>query len=374
VAIRQGTVEALGMSFWSGKRVLVTGHTGFKGAWLSLWLTQLGAHVTGLSLPPDTKPALFDLLGLAKDIDHRTGDIRDADLVKRALAEAAPDVVLHLAAQALVLRGYREPLETWHTNVMGTAHVLEAIRALDKPCVAVLITTDKVYQNNEWEFSYRESDRLGGHDPYSASKAASELVISSWRQSYFGPGSPVRIASARAGNVIGGGDWAENRIIPDLIKAVRDGRPVKLRNPHAVRPWQHVLEPLGGYLLLAQRLAESDRLAYQDSFNFGPAADAERTVGELVKESLQHWPGSVEDVSVPGQLHEASRLALSIERARSRLGWEPLWNFSRTVQETINWYRDSTTAAPRELTLRNIRDYEQAMRDAGVSQQRSSLT
>jgi CDP-glucose 4,6-dehydratase len=349
------------VSFWQGRRVLITGHTGFKGAWLSLWLLNAGARVTGLALPPDTSPSLFDQLGIAGELDHRVGDIRDAGLVAAIVAEVSPDAVFHLAAQSLVMRGYRVPVETWQTNVMGTVHVLEASRALDKPCAAVLVTTDKVYQNQEWEFGYRESDSLGGHDPYSASKAATEVAINCWRHSYLSGTSPVRIASARAGNVIGGGDWSENRIVPDIVRALSAGRIVKVRNPRAVRPWQHVLEPLGGYLVLAQKLLESDERRYQDSFNFGPAAESECTVRELVEESLRHWPGSYEDASDPDMPHEAGRLALSIDRARFRLGWIPRWDFGLTVRETIAWYRAGAEAQPRELrelSLRAIRDYE----------------
>jgi CDP-glucose 4,6-dehydratase len=354
-------VEGLVVSFWRGRRVLITGHTGFKGAWLSLWLVNAGARVTGLALPPDTSPSLFDQLGLAGELDHRIGDIRDPGAVAAVVAEVSPDAVFHLAAQSLVLRGYREPVATWATNVMGTVHVLEALRALDKPCAAVLVTTDKVYQNQEWEFGYRETDPLGGHDPYSASKAATELAVACWRRSYLNGASPARIASARAGNVIGGGDWSENRIVPDMIRALSAGLPIKLRNPRAVRPWQHVLEPLGGYLLLARRLLESDEPRYQDAFNFGPAADAERSVRELVEESLRHWPGSYEDASDPDTPHEAGRLALSIDRARSRLGWTPRWDFGRSVRETMAWYRAGAEARARELrelSLRAIRDYE----------------
>jgi CDP-glucose 4,6-dehydratase len=354
-------VEGLAVSFWRGRRVLITGHTGFKGAWLSLWLLNAGARVTGLALPPDTSPSLFDQLGMAGEMDHRIGDIGDAGLVAATVAEVSPDAVFHLAAQSLVLRGYREPADTWATNVMGTVHVLEACRALDKTCAAVLVTTDKVYRNQEWEFGYRESDPLGGHDPYSASKAATELAVACWRMSFLSGASPIRIASARAGNVIGGGDWSENRIVPDMIRALSAGLPIKLRNPNAVRPWQHVLEPLGGYLLLAQRLLESDEGRYQDAFNFGPSADAERTVRELVEESLRHWPGASEDASDPDMPHEAGRLALSIERARSRLEWTPRWDFGRSVRETMAWYRAGAEAQPRELrelSLRAIRDYE----------------
>jgi CDP-glucose 4,6-dehydratase len=365
VAGWQSAVEGLVVSFWAGKRVLITGHTGFKGAWLSLWLTQHGAHVTGLALPPETTPSLFDQLGLVGEIDHRIGDICDAGLVARLVQEIAPDVVFHLAAQSLVLRGYRSPVETWQTNVMGTINVMEALRANDKPSAAVLVTTDKVYENREWEFGYRECDPLGGYDPYSASKAGAEIAIASWRSSYFQGASPVRVASVRAGNVIGGGDWCENRIVPDIIRALSAGQPVRVRNPKAVRPWQHVLEPLGGYLMLGQRLAESADRRYQDAFNFGPTGDSVRTVQELVDAGLRHWPGSVEDASDPNQPHEAGQLALSIDRACTRLGWMPRWDFERTVAETMTWYRGAIVGEPSDIRARSIaqiRDYEASVR------------
>ncbi len=339
MAVRPGALEGM-VDFWRGKRVLVTGHTGFKGAWLSLWLLERGARVTGIALPPQTEPSLFTQLGLAERLEHHELDIRDGAALRRLVAETAPDIVFHLAAQALVLRSYREPEETWATNVMGTLNVLEALRALEGPVAAVMVTTDKVYENEEWEFAYRESDPLGGHDPYSASKAAMEILVSSWRRSFFAPeGRRIRVATARAGNVIGGGDWAENRILPDIARALAAGDPVRVRNPQAVRPWQHVLEPLSGYMLLAERLYLSDDPACQDAFNFGPAAGDERTVREVVEEALKHWPGRWEDASTPGAPHEAGRLALTADRARLRLGWRPRWTFATAIAETIGWYR-----------------------------------
>ena len=361
MAIRKSAMESLVVSFWRNKHVLVTGHTGFKGCWLSLWLLHLGARVTGLALPSKTTPSLFDQLGLASELDHRIGDVRDPDFVAGLISQVQPNAVFHLAAQSLVLESYRDPIDTWQVNVMGTIHVLEALRALEKPCAAVLITTDKVYENREWEYGYRECDALGGHDPYSASKAGAELAISCWRRSFLNGISGVKIASARAGNVIGGGDWAENRIVPDLVRALSDKRALKIRNANAIRPWQHVLEPLGGYMLLAQRLLQSDKKSYQDAFNFGPMPDAERSVHDLVEEALRHWPGTWEDGSDPDRPYEAGRLALSTERARTRLGWEPRWSFSRAVRETMAWYRASVGANPgelRELSLSAIRDYE----------------
>jgi CDP-glucose 4,6-dehydratase len=328
-------------SFWGGRRVLLTGHTGFKGSWLALWLLELGAQVTGLALQPDTEPNLFAQLGLEQRLNHRLGDIRDAAQVASLVNEVRPQVVLHLAAQPLVRRSYAEPTATWATNVMGTIHLLEALRRLDAPCTAVLITTDKVYRNNEWLYGYRENDPLGGHDPYSSSKAAAELAIASWRASFCGSlphQSPqLRIASARAGNVIGGGDWAADRIVPDAMRALGRGEPIGVRNPAATRPWQHVLEPLGGYLLLAERLSADPSLA--DVFNFGPQLEANRSVRELVEQAMRHWPGSWADQSDPQAPHEASLLNLVIDKAHHQLGWAPRWDFATTLERTVGWYR-----------------------------------
>jgi CDP-glucose 4,6-dehydratase len=328
-------------SFWGDRRVLLTGHTGFKGSWLALWLLELGAKVTGLALPPDTDPSLFTQLELDRRLDHRVGDIREASGLAELVAETRPEVVLHLAAQPLVRRSYAEPVATWSTNVMGTIHLLEALRRLDEPCTAVLITTDKVYRNNEWLYGYRENDPLGGHDPYSSSKAAAEIAIASWRASFCGPlphQTPhLRIASARAGNVIGGGDWAADRIVPDAMRALGRGEPIGVRNPAATRPWQHVLEPLGGYLRLAEHLSADASLA--DAFNFGPQLEANRSVRELVEAALRHWPGKWVDESDPKAPHEASLLNLVIDKAHHQLGWAPRWDFGTTVERTVSWYR-----------------------------------
>jgi CDP-glucose 4,6-dehydratase len=275
-------------------------------------------------------------------MDHRIGDIRDGALVRRLVSERQPEVVLHLAAQPLVRRSYAEPLATWETNVNGTLHLLEAVRALEHPCTAVLITTDKVYRNNEWLYGYREIDPLGGHDPYSSSKAAAELAIASWRSSFCGSlphQTPhLRIASARAGNVIGGGDWAADRIVPDAMRALAAGLPIAVRNPTATRPWQHVLEPLGGYLLLAERLSVGES-TLASAFNFGPQLEANRSVRELVEEALLHWPGGWIDQSDPTSPHEASLLHLVIDKAHHDLGWTPRWTFPTTVKRTVGWYR-----------------------------------
>lgn len=344
---------------YTGKRVLVTGHTGFKGSWLCEWLLSVEADVAGYSLPPPTSPALFDQLGLRNRLRHTIGDVRDGAAVRRAILDFQPDVVFHLAAQPLVRLSYREPVETYATNVMGTIHVLEALRVLEKHCAAVLITTDKCYENREWLHGYREEDPLGGHDPYSSSKAAAEIAIASWRRSFFplqdgGFGNTVAVASARAGNVVGGGDWALDRIVPDCMRALAKGEPVAVRNPQATRPWQHVLEPLSGYLLLAaemhsvldekpgeQRAARLQRLC--GAFNFGPGLDSNRSVRELVEEVLRNWPGGKwEDRTRHGMLHEASLLNLATDKAHHVLGWRARWGFAETVRRTVEWYRAAT--------------------------------
>lgn len=358
---RQSSLESLAVNFWRGRRVLLTGHTGFKGAWISLWLLEAGAEVAGIALEPDSEPSLFRQLGLARSMDHRILDVRDRAGIAQVVSEISPDAVFHLAAQSLVLQGYREPVETWNVNVNGTIHLLDALRRLDKPCAAVIVTTDKVYENREWEYGYRENDQLGGHDPYAASKAAVEIAISCWRRSFFTGENGVRIASARAGNVIGGGDWSQNRIVPDIVRSFSSGKPVEIRNRFATRPWQHVLEPLSGYMCLAQRLLETEDARYQDAFNFGPDPEASRSVGELVAECLKHWAGETVDRSPSDAPHEAGRLSLVIERARERLDWRPRWSFDRGVKETIVWYRtalDLDVAGIRDLTLGQIRRFE----------------
>ena len=339
----------LNSSFWAGRRVLLTGHTGFKGSWLSLWLVRLGAEVFGYSLAPEGHCSLFNELGLPQKFDrchHHLGDLRDFQALQELVDQVQPEVVLHLAAQPLVRRSYRDPLGTWYTNVQGSLHVLEALKPLQHHCAVVMVTTDKVYANLEWDFGYREEDRLGGHDPYSASKAAAELAIASWRDSFYGSGSyqtpHLAIATARAGNVIGGGDWAEERIVPDAMRALALGKPISVRSPDATRPWQHVLEPLGGYLLLAERLAgagSGSANTYATAFNFGPALEANRSVRELVEAALQLWPGSWQDLSDPAAPHEAGRLNLQIDKAHHQLSWAPRWDFATTIARTVAWYQ-----------------------------------
>lgn len=342
----------LSMGFWQDKRVLVTGHTGFKGSWLCEVLLGEGALVSGLALPPQDTPALFDQLGLGSRMDHALVDLRDAAAVMRRVAEVAPEVVFHLGAQSLVQRSYRQPVETWSTNVLGTVHVMEAVRALARPVAVVVVTTDKVYENREWVHAYRETDRLGGHDPYSASKAATEIAVESWRKSFGGAG--LYLATARAGNVIGGGDWAENRILPDLARAFAAGEPLSVRNPASTRPFQHVLEPLAGYMTLAERLMTGDP-RWQSAFNFGSEPGDLMSVQDLVMAAIEAWPGTWLDASYPAAPHEAARLSLTIDKARHDLGWTPQWNIARGLAETIRWYREVHEGAdPATLTRAQI--------------------
>lgn len=322
---------------YRGRRVLLTGHTGFKGSWLSAWLSEMGANVTGLSLPPYGSPNHWDLLGVSAS-DLR-GDIRDLSVVQTAFAQSQPEIVFHLAAQALVRRSYRDPLESWSTNVMGTANVLDLCRRTSSVCAVVVITTDKVYANNEWPWGYRENDRLGGHDPYSASKAACELVSDSYRKSFLHENGAPLLATARAGNVIGGGDWSEDRLIPDLVRALQTGASLEVRSPGATRPWQHVLECLSGYLLLGQYLLEGKR-AYADAWNFGPAPEDNRTVAEVLAGLQRFWPQLAWHVSPKPQPHEANLLYLDCAKARSRLGWAPVWSLEDSIAMTADWYRN----------------------------------
>lgn len=320
---------------YSGRRVLVTGHNGFKGSWLSLWLSTLGADLAGVSLPADTTPNHWDLLGLA--IREHLGDIRDAAWLREVITQESPEVVFHLAAQSLVRRSYRAPLDTWSTNVMGTANVLEACRASPSVKAIVVITTDKVYENREWCWGYRENDRLGGHDPYSASKAASELVASSYRQALYG-NSGALIASARAGNVIGGGDWCEDRLIPDLVRAVATRESLLVRSPNSTRPWQHVLECLSGYLVLGERLLSGDA-RYAEPWNFGPDVADNRSVSNILDQFSKHWGGVKWTTTEGHKPHEANLLYLDNSKAKAALNWHPVWNLAQTVAATADWYR-----------------------------------
>jgi CDP-glucose 4,6-dehydratase len=322
---------------YCGKRALITGHTGFKGSWLALWLNELGADVTGIALPPETHLNHWDLLAL--DTNEYRLDIRDAEALKRAFLATKPDVVFHLAAQPLVRRSYREPLETWSTNVMGTANVLEACRQTPSVSAIVAITTDKCYENREWPWGYRENDPLGGHDPYSASKAGTELVAASYRSAFFNAENDPLLATARAGNVIGGGDWSEDRLIPDLVRALAQGQSLEIRSPLATRPWQHVLESLSGYLLLGQRLLQGDK-SCAEAWNFGPELEGNRTVSEVLGKLNAHWSSLRWNVTDKPQPHEATLLYLDSSKARINLQWRPAWNFDAALEKTAAWYRD----------------------------------
>ena len=365
----EGAVEKVVNMFaevFRKKTVWLSGHTGFKGSWLAQWLLELGADVHGFALEPATEPALFDQLELGKRLHHQIADVRDAGAVKKSIRAAQPDFVFHLAAQPLVRLSYEQPVETFATNVMGTIHVMEAMRELKKKCAAVLITTDKCYENREWLYGYREDDPLGGSDPYSASKAAAEIAIASWRRSFF-KNHPVKIASARAGNVIGGGDWAKDRIVPDCVRALRKHQAIAVRNPGSTRPWQLVLEPLSGYLWLAAKLAQpaTGQPPLDSAFNFGPAHEANRSVGELVVEILTHWPGRWENKSDANTVHEARLLQLATDKASALLGWSPACHFPAAVAFTIQWYRRAEKKSPaaiRKLTLNQIQDYCAAAR------------
>ena len=351
-------------STFHNRSVFVTGHTGFKGSWLCHWLLRLGAKVHGYALDPQPHETLFDKLQLSSRImsDVR-GDVRDSPSLMTAIQQAEPDFVFHLAAQPLVRLSFEIPVDTFATNVMGTVHLLDALRQWNRPCSVVIVTTDKCYENREWLHAYREHDPMGGHDPYSASKGCAELVVSSYRNSFFGnescaKESPIKLASARAGNVIGGGDWALDRIIPDVFRAIFANQPVPVRNRTATRPWQHVLEPLSGYLTLAAALDRADG-KYCQAFNFGPHLTSNQTVLDVVLETLQKTQGEWVDASDPNAVHEASRLNLAVDKAFHLLGWQPTWNFESTIQKTVDWYvgeHDGADAG--QLTTDQIEDYE----------------
>jgi CDP-glucose 4,6-dehydratase len=352
---QQAPLATVDATFWRERRVLLTGHTGFKGAWLALWLQSLGAHVTGFSDSVPTEPSLYELARVGEGMDSIQGDVRDHEAVAQALADAAPEIVIHMAAQSLVRRSFAEPRDTYATNVMGTVNVLDAVRTHgDGVRVVVNVTSDKCYENREWEWGYREHEPMGGHDPYSSSKGAAELVTTAFRRSFFSAADGPRLASARAGNVIGGGDWGEDRLVPDLMRAALAGEQVRIRNPNSIRPWQHVLNPLRGYLVLAQALWDSPE--YAQSWNFGPADEDARPVGAIVERVGELWPGGVRWTLDDGpHPHEARYLKLDSSLARSRLGWRPLVGLDETLQSIADWYRQlADDADVRAVTLAQI--------------------
>ncbi len=363
----------------SGRSVFVTGHTGFKGSWLCLWLERLGARVAGYSLAPPTDPSHFEVASIRELLDaHHEADLRDHDRLDAALAQAQPDLVFHLAAQSVVIEGYRQPRDTFETNVIGTGNVLEGVGKLGKPCVVVSVSSDKCYENREQVWGYREDDAFGGHDPYSASKGAAEILTWSYQRSFFPPERVaehgLKIASARAGNVLGGGDWTPHALIVDMMRAFSEGRKVELRSPNACRPWQHVLQALSGYLTLAQRMLDSDEAELCSGWNIGPAPGEERSVSEVADLFARAWSaGSTraapgwKDASCGEQLHEAETLRLSIDKAVAKLGWKPLWNVDETLTRTAEWYKryQAGEGGMREFGLEQIAAYEADMeRDA----------
>jgi CDP-glucose 4,6-dehydratase len=331
-------MEQTNTEFWRAKRVLLTGHTGFKGSWLSLWLQSMGATLRGLSLTPPTEPALFNVARVAEGMEHEIADVRDFDAVKATMTDFKPEIVIHMAAQPLVRASYSQPVETYATNVMGTVHVLESALRSGTVRAIVNITTDKCYENREWVWGYREHESLGGHDPYSNSKACSELVSSSYRNSFLKEAG-IAIATARAGNVIGGGDWALDRLLPDVLRALQDKKPVLIRNPHSIRPWQHVLEPLSGYLLLAERLYKNGQLD-AEGWNFGPRDEDAQTVHWIVERLCDLWGNGAHWKLQPGDHpHEASFLKLDISKARQRLQWSPRWSLEAALNNVIEWHQ-----------------------------------
>lgn len=346
IAVKESHMDT---SFWNGKRVLLTGHTGFKGSWLALWLNALGAKVHGYALAPDTNPSLFQLARIDDLVDSCIGDIRNRDTLDAAVQRAQPDIVLHLAAQPLVRESFRDPVTTFETNVMGTINVLEAVRRCDSVKAVLVVTTDKCYLNREWDWGYRENEPLGGHDPYSASKACTELVAQSWRLSFMGDsGEDARrcaLATARAGNVIGGGDWARDRLIPDLLNSIASNQDVVLRNPNAIRPWQHVLEPLSGYLMLAEKLY-SEGEPWAQAWNFGPYDSDARTVSWIVEQLIRECDSTAGwQLESEAQPHEAQHLKLDCSKARQQLGWNPVWNLDSCLKEIAQWHAAWTRGA-----------------------------
>jgi CDP-glucose 4,6-dehydratase len=347
------------MKFWNGKKVLVTGHTGFKGGWLCLWLQKLGAEVIGFALEPSMESNLFKVAHVEKDIISIIGDIRDRDKIHNTITSYKPEIVFHLAAQPLVRKSYENPIETFETNVMGTVNLLDAIRFSNSVKVVINVTSDKCYDNKEWPWGYRETDPMGGYDPYSCSKGCSELITNSFRNSYFQERN-VQVASARAGNVIGGGDWAEDRLVPDIVKSLIKGQQPELRDPFAIRPWQHVLEPLSGYMMLAEAMWKHSG-EYSEPWNFGPNDDQIITVGKLTDKLITLWGENLNfDYLKSDKLHESKLLRLDCSKAKHRLGWNQKLNLNETLLWTLNWYKTffNNSSILRDFTLEQIENYE----------------
>lgn len=346
--------------FWQGQRVFLTGHTGFKGSWLALWLSEMGAEVTGFALPPET-PSLFQQMNVDDLVRHVEGDIRDLAAVQDAMRECDPQVVFHLAAQPIVRTSYDDPVGTFATNVQGTVHVLDACRHLESVEAIVCVTSDKCYENREWIWPYRETDPLGGHDPYSASKGAAEIAIAAYRQSFFHDPAGPQLASVRAGNVIGGGDWAEARLVPDTIRALVAGKTVSIRSPGSIRPWQHVLEALGGYLMIAQRLAARDPCA-ASAWNFGPADEDTREVGWIVQRLFDSWGGGAFELDDAPRVHEANVLKLDCAKARHELGWRPTFDIATALDWVVAWHKDVAAGQnAREVSRAQLGSYRAQM-------------
>lgn len=348
----------MNQSFWLGKRVFVTGHTGFKGSWLSLWLQSMGAKVYGFALHPPTEPALFTEANVDQGMQSSHGDIRDYNSVLAAMRMCQPEIIIHMAAQSLVRKSYLEPVETYATNVLGTVHVLEAARQVGTARAIVNVTTDKCYENKEWVWGYREDEPMGGYDPYSNSKGCSELVTSSYRQSFF-QNNKIALASARAGNVIGGGDWSEDRLLPDILLSFGKAKPAVIRNPYAIRPWQHVLEPLSGYLMLAERLC-ADGQTFAEGWNFGPKDDDSRSVQWIVEYMANAWGGEAAwELDGGAHPHEANILKLDISKAKAKLGWRPRWDLETALVKIIDWHRCWLDRGDvRAKCLHQISDYQ----------------
>jgi CDP-glucose 4,6-dehydratase len=364
---RECSLEEVGMidkAFWRGKRVFLTGHTGFKGAWLSIWLSELGAIVYGYALDPPTQPSLFEKAKLIARTNSIIGDIRDREKLKKTLNAANPEIVIHMAAQPLVRLSYDEPLLTYETNVIGTANLLEAVRGSESVRSVVIVTTDKCYDNREWPWGYRENEALGGYDPYSSSKACAEIVTAAYRNSFFNPNTygkthHVAIATARAGNVIGGGDWAKDRLVPDLVQAISEGRKVLIRNPESIRPWQYVLEPLAGYLMLAEKLS-TNGVEYAEAWNFGPYDSDAKPVGWIVEQLCKRWNGAIGfELDTTPKPHEASYLKLDCSKAIYHLGWRPTWSLETALGKIIDWNQAYFRAEDMlAVTVRQIQEFK----------------